>query len=157
MTNNVNPTMIVLARQSRGLTQTELASRLHCQQGTISKIEQGDLGVSNDMLEALSREDVVGTVAVITIDQHCWILKKMMVAPAFRGKDVGLSELLLQTAIDWSGENGMRKIYLGTMAQFTAAQKFYQKHGFRSISRQELPDGFAHNPIDTVFFVSEIG
>ena len=59
MMNNVNHTMIVLARQSRGLTQTELASRLHCQQGTISKIEQGDLGVSSEMLEALSREDVL--------------------------------------------------------------------------------------------------
>lgn len=55
MTNNVNPSMVTLARQSRGKTQTQLAKDLGCQQGTISKIEQGELEVSEAMLQALSK------------------------------------------------------------------------------------------------------
>lgn len=46
----VNPEMIVLARESRGLTQKDLASRLQVTQSHISKIESGLLGVSPEML-----------------------------------------------------------------------------------------------------------
>src|SRR5436305_1776877 len=38
---NVNPEMLILARESRGLTQKELASALGIQQGTVSKMEAG--------------------------------------------------------------------------------------------------------------------
>lgn len=54
MTVEVNPKMVSLARQARGLTQTELARRLDYGQGTISKMEQGLLPVSDEMLARLS-------------------------------------------------------------------------------------------------------
>jgi Zn-dependent peptidase ImmA (M78 family)/transcriptional regulator with XRE-family HTH domain len=53
---NVNPAMIVLARESRGLTQAELARQLGTSQATISKIEGGLAGVSADMVVSLSDE-----------------------------------------------------------------------------------------------------
>lgn len=46
----VNHKMIALARESRGLTQTSLAASLNVSQGKISKIEQGMLNVSEDLL-----------------------------------------------------------------------------------------------------------
>lgn len=55
----VNPKMITLARESRGLTQGELAKQIaECQgrvvtQGTISKTEQGLLVVSEEVFEGL--------------------------------------------------------------------------------------------------------
>lgn len=54
MINNiVNPTMVTLARESRGLTQEELANKIEVEQSTISKIE-GGRGGSKEVLEAIS-------------------------------------------------------------------------------------------------------
>lgn len=53
---SVNPEMIVLARQSRGLTQLELASRLGVTQGWLSRVESGLRDVSRDKLTDLARE-----------------------------------------------------------------------------------------------------
>jgi Zn-dependent peptidase ImmA (M78 family)/transcriptional regulator with XRE-family HTH domain len=52
---NVNPEMVVLARESRGLSQTELAERIGASQAKISKIEGGALSVSETDLQKLSR------------------------------------------------------------------------------------------------------
>jgi transcriptional regulator with XRE-family HTH domain len=50
-----NPTMVTLAREARGITQQELAERLNTQKAFISKIEHGDLGVSETLLESISK------------------------------------------------------------------------------------------------------
>ena len=50
-----NPRMVSLARDLRGLTQTDLAELLSVQQGAISKIEGGITCISDEMLEELSR------------------------------------------------------------------------------------------------------
>jgi Zn-dependent peptidase ImmA (M78 family)/transcriptional regulator with XRE-family HTH domain len=52
----INPEMIVLARESRALTQAELAGLLNISKGRMSKIEHGFLDVPDDLLEAISRE-----------------------------------------------------------------------------------------------------
>jgi Zn-dependent peptidase ImmA (M78 family)/transcriptional regulator with XRE-family HTH domain len=49
-----NPEMLVLARESRGHTQSSLARLLSIYQGTISKIESGMLPISDDLLERIS-------------------------------------------------------------------------------------------------------
>lgn len=51
----INPDMIVLARESRGYTQSELADLLGVSQGKISKIESGMLNASSDLVEDLVR------------------------------------------------------------------------------------------------------
>ena len=55
MTGSVNHRMIELARHARGLTQKELAERMACAQGSLSKLEQGLIPVTEDWLNALSR------------------------------------------------------------------------------------------------------
>lgn len=46
--------MVILARESRGLSQKSLAQALGLSQGTISKMETGLIPVSDDMIEMLS-------------------------------------------------------------------------------------------------------
>lgn len=54
--SKVNPVMITLARETRGLTQRELADILNVTQGKVSKMESGFLQVSEAILESLSVE-----------------------------------------------------------------------------------------------------
>ena len=50
-----NPEMMIIAREARGLSQTELAERAGVRQGTISKAEGGALIPSPSLLNAVSR------------------------------------------------------------------------------------------------------
>lgn len=52
----VAPGMVTLARQARGLSQTELAALLNITQGRLSKIESGLLPVSDDLLTVMVRQ-----------------------------------------------------------------------------------------------------
>ena len=52
----VNPDMVVLARESRGLSQTDLANRIGVRQATVSKFETDLIRVSEEHLVALARE-----------------------------------------------------------------------------------------------------
>lgn len=52
--SSINPSMITLARESRGLTQTAFSRLLNVSQGTISKVEQGFFVVKDDLLDAIS-------------------------------------------------------------------------------------------------------
>ncbi|MGI8913007.1 MAG: ImmA/IrrE family metallo-endopeptidase [Chloroflexota bacterium] len=50
----VNPVMVTLARESRGLNQTQLATELGITQGRLSKIESGVLTIPEDLLNRIS-------------------------------------------------------------------------------------------------------
>jgi len=52
--NKVNPSMIVLARESRGLTQGDLAWRLGITAGTMSRIEGGLRSVTQSLLDQIA-------------------------------------------------------------------------------------------------------
>lgn len=106
---------------------------------------------------ALNQEIPIGTIGLIIINEEFGILKNMMLKKAFRGKELGVSNRLLHTAIDWCLKNNIKQIYLGTMDQFKAAQIFYKRHGFYEIKENHLPPGFLNNPIDKVFFCLNLG
>ena len=53
---NLDRRLVILARQSRGLTQSELAKQMKVGQGTISKIEAGLSRPTRDELERLANE-----------------------------------------------------------------------------------------------------
>lgn len=51
---NINPNMILLAREARGLTQTGLAQKLNTYKANISRLEHGDAGADATTLLALA-------------------------------------------------------------------------------------------------------
>lgn len=51
-----NPAMITLARESRGLNQTELGVRLGLPQWTISKLESGATPITDEVAALIARE-----------------------------------------------------------------------------------------------------
>jgi ribosomal protein S18 acetylase RimI-like enzyme len=74
----------------------------------------------------------------------------MFVNEAFRGQ--GIAKRLLDIVIKWAFDHEIEDIYLGTMTQFIAAQKFYEKHGFMKILKSDLPRNFSINPVDAAFY-----
>lgn len=105
---------------------------------------------------ATNNESVVGTVGLIQLENKIVELKRMFVNKEFRGTEIGVSQLLLKTVMDWSSENRFSEIYLGTMHQFKAAHKFYEKNGFQRIEKSRLPKDLITNPIDSVFYKKEL-
>lgn len=56
MSETFNPEMLVLARESEGVTQSQLARSLSMAQGSVSKIESGMLGITEEQLKAIAEE-----------------------------------------------------------------------------------------------------
>lgn len=56
MTGIINPNMIVLAREVRGLTQAELAEEIGISGTNLSKMERADIGISNALVETISEK-----------------------------------------------------------------------------------------------------
>lgn len=55
MIQAINPNMILLAREARGLTQTELADKLQLHKANISRLENGDTRVTEKIWVAIAR------------------------------------------------------------------------------------------------------
>ncbi|PBQ32934.1 GNAT family N-acetyltransferase [Sphingobacteriaceae bacterium] len=105
---------------------------------------------------ALHEQKVVGTIGLSLFSNGEAVLKRMMVDKAYRGKGFETASLLLTKALDWGKKEGYSKIYLGTMDQFLAAQKFYLKNGFKAITKDQLPKDYSPNPIDTLYYFKNL-
>jgi Zn-dependent peptidase ImmA (M78 family)/DNA-binding XRE family transcriptional regulator len=50
----INTNMIILAREARGMNQNELAEAINMSATNLSKIERGEIGISEEVLEAIA-------------------------------------------------------------------------------------------------------
>lgn len=55
MRNTINPEMLLLARESRGLSQSDLSSLLNISQAKLSKAEKGEQTLNDDLIPSLVR------------------------------------------------------------------------------------------------------
>lgn len=96
---------------------------------------------------AVEEGAVVGTVAIKDYGAGRGYLKRMYVDKGYRGE--GLAKKLLDTALEYARKAGFGEIFVGTVPEMAAANKFYSKSGFERISKLpgDLP-GFG----DTVFY-----
>lgn len=54
MKTAVNPNMIILAREARGLSQTDLAEKINIHKANVSRLEKGDTNIQEPTLMAIS-------------------------------------------------------------------------------------------------------
>ena len=101
---------------------------------------------------ALHEGEVVGTVGLVLLSNGNAVLKRMMTDRRFRGRATGLAKRLLEQALDWGKQQGVHTLYLGTMAQFQAAQRFYSKLGCSEVDLEQLPTDMQVNPIDSLHY-----
>ncbi len=94
---------------------------------------------------------IVGTIALKDIGERQAALRKMFVAPAFRGQ-AGVAGRLLAHLLSEARARGVAQIFLGTTAKFLAAHRFYEKNGFAEIAKENLPPRFPLMAVDTKFY-----
>jgi len=126
----------------------------------ITRADQPDLAAIPEFYQrgagqfwvALDDDAVVGTIGLRDLGDGEAALRKMFVAARWRGAEHGVAKRLLETLLGWSRTHGVRRVYLGTTAQFVAAHRFYEKHGFTEIAAAELPARFPVMKVDTRFY-----
>ena len=102
---------------------------------------------------AKAGDALVGTIALLDIGNGQVALRKMFVKRNYRGKEWGLGQKLLDTLIDWCAQQKITEIYLGTTEKFLAAQRFYEKNGFKEVKKEELPQNFPVMEVDVKFYM----
>lgn len=101
---------------------------------------------------ALHNEELVGTIALISIGHNSGALRKMFVKKEFRGRETGIAQRLLEGLIAYSRENQINDLYLGTVSLLKAACRFYERNGFVKIEAADLPAYFPLMKADNVFY-----
>ncbi|MFR3684375.1 MAG: GNAT family N-acetyltransferase [Enterococcus sp.] len=124
-------------------------------QPDLLSIQEEYIDTGGNFWIALSDSRVIGTIALVKLENHCGAIKKMFAAKEFRGeKQVG--KKLLDTLITYCKNQGYARLYLGTVDVLKAAQKFYKKHDFQLIDKSEMPKDYHLMDVDTVFFMRDL-
>jgi N-acetylglutamate synthase-like GNAT family acetyltransferase len=101
---------------------------------------------------AVDDKKVVGTIALIDIENKQVCLRKMFVHKDYRGKEKGVGQLLLDTCVAWCKQNNIQEVYLGTIDIMEAAKKFYLRNRFIEINKEMLPSHFPVMQVDNRFY-----
>ncbi|QTE36549.1 GNAT family N-acetyltransferase [Mucilaginibacter gossypii] len=101
---------------------------------------------------AIYNEQLVGTIALIAFGDNAAAIRKMFMLKEYRGKELGIAQLLLNNLIDYCKQNNIAHIYLGTVEMLKAAHRFYEKNGFTRLAKQDLPESFPLMAADTIFY-----
>jgi N-acetylglutamate synthase-like GNAT family acetyltransferase len=101
---------------------------------------------------ALDGEEVVGSIALIDIDNDEVCLRKMFVKAAYRGKEHQIAQRLLDIVLKWCRARCVKGIYLGTREDLYAARRFYEKNGFFLTEKENLPKNFPIMSVDSHFY-----
>jgi N-acetylglutamate synthase-like GNAT family acetyltransferase len=118
-------------------------------------IQEEYINTGGNFWVALFDDKVIGTIALVRLENHCGAIKKMFVRKDFRGeKQIGRK--LLDTLVNYCKEQGYERLYLGTVEVLKAAQKFYKKNGFELIDKTEMPKDYHLMDVDTFFFMRNL-
>ncbi len=86
---------------------------------------------------ALYNNEPVGTCALIKMDDTCYELAKMAVAPAAQGKGIGF--ILGTAALNLAKQMGATRVYLESNTKLKAAINLYVKLGFKKVTGNPSP------------------
>ncbi|MEE1946991.1 GNAT family N-acetyltransferase [Pedobacter sp. KR3-3] len=101
---------------------------------------------------AFHQDELVGTIALIAIGHQAGAIRKMFVKQEFRGKEKSIAQQLLNQLMAYCEAKNITDIYLGTIAQMNAAQRFYERNGFQQIEAADLPSYFPRMQVDNLFY-----
>ncbi|WP_295200524.1 GNAT family N-acetyltransferase [uncultured Chryseobacterium sp.] len=100
--------------------------------------------------------ELVGSIALVKFDARAGAVRKMFVKKEFRGKELNIAQELLEVLISFCRNNGIEKIYLGTVNILKAAMRFYERNYFVEIKKEDLPPRFPLMNADNVFYYLDV-
>jgi N-acetylglutamate synthase-like GNAT family acetyltransferase len=103
-----------------------------------------------------SYDELVGTIALIDIEDRIGVIRKMFVRKDYRGKETSVAKDLLDVLENWAQKKQFTRLYLGTVDKLRAAQKFYHKNDYTLIDPELLPSNFPRMAVDNLFFVKTL-
>lgn len=87
-----------------------------------------------EFLVVFKNEELIAMGALKKINNETVELKRMRVHPKFQGQGIG--QRLLEILEQKSKKHGFKKIILDTTIKQIAAQKMYEKNGYKEIRRE---------------------
>lgn len=160
--------MVIITPYTGTDTEEILSLILEIQQGeyhiSITREDQPDLSDIASFYQipggafflARKENQIVGTIGMLNIGNGQGALRKMFVHKEYRGSPHKTAEQLLRTLETWARNNGFREIFLGTTDRFIGAHKFYDKHQFTRLPKEDLPPAFPIMKVDSLFFYKEL-
>ncbi|WP_423147863.1 GNAT family N-acetyltransferase [Rubrolithibacter danxiaensis] len=115
-------------------------------------IETHYYGTGGGFWGALHKEELVGTIALISTGHNAGAIRKMFVKKEFRGSDTGIAQQLLKTLIEYCIDQQITDLYLGTVDMLKAAHRFYERNGFQRINKEDLPHYFPAMMGENVYY-----
>lgn len=97
--------------------------------------EKEIINKDGEIFFAILNNEVVGTCAIIKIDDFSFELAKMGVTEKAQGKQIG--KKLALTSIGYAVEKGAAKLKLSTNIKLVAAINLYKKLGFKEIAKKD--------------------
>lgn len=160
--------MITIAPYNEADRDEIIALVLHCQNdGTrplMGIAEQPDLlHIREEYMDrggcfwvAKEQGKMAGSIALMNAGNGLGILKKFFVYKPYRGNPHHLGRRLFATLLQFAPSHGFKRLILDTPKNTVRAHRFYEKAGFRQISKEELPVVYHYPYADSDFFSLEL-
>lgn len=103
---------------------------------------------------AIDNDEVIGTVALMNKENGNSVLKKFFVRQDWRSKKIGYE--LYKHLLDFAQKNNIKKILLDTPSVAQASHKFYERAGFKKITKNELPFEYDYPDRDSLLYLLEL-
>ena len=124
------------------------------EQPDLLNIHEAYINNGGNFWMAIDNGQVVGTIALMRIDDEWSVLKKFFVHADYRSQRVGLR--LYEKLLEFARGKGYRHIILDTPSVATKSHSFYERAGFRRIGKQELQVQYSYPDRQSILYQLDI-
>ena len=97
---------------------------------------------------------MIGTVGLMMKENGCAVLKKFFVQKAYRSQKVGLA--LYTQLLTFAAGKGVKHVILDTPSVAHASHRFYERTGFRQITKAQLPITYTYPDRDSLLYMLDL-
>ncbi len=102
---------------------------------------------------AVEKDKVIGTIAFMNYGSGNAVLKKFFVRSDWRNRKIGYA--LYEKLIAFLKDEKYKRVLLDTPSVATTSHRFYEKAGFRKITKENLPFRYEYPDRDSYLYLLE--